>query len=147
MFNFLEKHLSRSLGPFGFIAVGLVAGLLAEPAFRKGMRRFAVRSTAGMLTVTDALHGVARDVGKRVQATGEAAREGLGDAVDESRNASKAKEAGEKHAQDLSGLETAEDVAREGITAANSKDSTIKGRIRTTRKKIAAKSELDNGEQ
>jgi uncharacterized membrane protein len=149
MFNILERHLSRSLGPFGLIAVGLVAGLLAEPAFRKGMRRFAVKSTAGMLTVTDAIHGVTQDAGKRVQATSEAAKEGLRDVVGEARNTNKAifEEAREEHAQDLSGLEATESAVKEDITAVDSKDSTIKGRSRTTRKKVAAKVKLDNGEQ
>jgi hypothetical protein len=69
--------------------------------------------------------------------------------VGEARNTNKAifEEAREEHAQDLSGLEATESAVKEDITAVDSKDSTIKGRSRTTRKKVAAKVKLDNGEQ
>ena len=143
MLSIIQKYVSRSLGPFGFITVGLVTGLLAEPVVRKGMRRLAVKTTAGVLAVTDRIHVAVRDAGDRLQGAGEEVKEGPAKAVSEvgEKNRAVVKEAAEEQPKGLSGLATTERTAKEDIAAVDGKVAPVKARSRSIRKKVAGKVE------
>ena len=85
MFNLIERNVGRYFGPLGLIAVGLVAGLLAEPAIRKGARRLAVLTTAGVLTAADSVRKVTGEAGSRLQTATGGAREQLDKLVHEAK--------------------------------------------------------------
>ena len=48
-----EGKVGQALGPWGLLAVGVVAGVLAAPVLRKGARRLAVLATVGVLSIAD----------------------------------------------------------------------------------------------
>lgn len=52
------------LGPWGLIALGVTAGVMAAPQLRKGARRLAVLAICGALSITDEAKKVAGDVNK-----------------------------------------------------------------------------------
>lgn len=59
-----ESRVGQVLGPWGLLAVGIVAGVMAAPQLRKGARRLAVLAICGVLSITDEAKKVAGDVNK-----------------------------------------------------------------------------------
>jgi hypothetical protein len=54
-----ESRLGQALGPWGLLAVGVVAGVMAAPPLRKGARRLAVLTTRSVLSIADEAKKVA----------------------------------------------------------------------------------------
>ncbi len=59
-----ESRLGQALGPWGLLAVGIIAGVMAAPPLRKGARRLAVLTTRGILSIADEAKKIAGDVKK-----------------------------------------------------------------------------------
>ncbi len=59
-----KGELGQVLGPWGLLAVGVVAGVIASPSLRKGARRLAVLATRGVLSIADEAKKAAGEVKK-----------------------------------------------------------------------------------
>lgn len=59
-----EGRLGQALGPWGLLAVGVIAGAMASPCIRKGGRRLAIQATRGILSIADEVKKVTEDVKK-----------------------------------------------------------------------------------
>ncbi len=59
-----ESRLGQALGPWGLLAVGVIAGVMAAPPLRKGARRLAVLTTRGILSIAGEAKKIAGDVKK-----------------------------------------------------------------------------------
>jgi hypothetical protein len=79
-----ESRLGQALGPWGLLAMGIVAGVMAAPPLRKGARRLAVLATRGVLGIADEVKKVTEDV-KKVAVE---AKDGLDKLVEEARTVS-----------------------------------------------------------
>ncbi|MGD0152270.1 MAG: hypothetical protein ABSC17_00700 [Thermacetogeniaceae bacterium] len=76
-----KGELGQALGPWGLLAVGVIAGVMASPLLRKGARRLAVLATCGVLSIADEVKKATDEVKKvAVEAKGE-----LNKLVDEAR--------------------------------------------------------------
>ncbi len=60
-----EGKLGQAFGPWGLLTVGILAGVMAFPALRKGARRLAVLAVGGMLGIAaDEVKKSTKDVRK-----------------------------------------------------------------------------------
>ena len=57
-----ESRFGQVLGPWGLLAVGVIAGVMAAPPLRKGARHLAVLTTRGILSIADEAKKIAGDV-------------------------------------------------------------------------------------
>jgi alanyl-tRNA synthetase len=85
MLKLIERQMEQFLGPWGILAVGLIAGMLAEPSIRRGVRRLAVLTTAGVLDVADGAKKVSGEAGNKLQAAARGVREELDKLAHEAR--------------------------------------------------------------
>jgi hypothetical protein len=76
-----EGRLGQALGPWGLLGVGIVAGIMASPALRKGAHRLAVLTVCGALSITDQVKKASGGVRKAAGG----AKGHLGKLVDEAR--------------------------------------------------------------
>lgn len=59
-----KGELGQVLGPWGLLAVGVIAGAMSSPSLRKGARRLAVLTARGVLSIADEVKKATGEVKK-----------------------------------------------------------------------------------